>query len=182
MILLTDPDEIINNSLLIELRDNITKFDLINNSEIRVNMNYFFKGKRLIGTYWGGVYSSRFIYNNSLMNFTGLVHDGVQTNVTKPLKVDWRDSSFVEHHWSRNWSHLFEKHRRYLLSEGESMYSRGHSYSLHSHLSETIKSFWFSFRIKGGYRDGWTGFLLSLFWAWYTFNRWSSLKKYQEYG
>ena len=180
LIVLTDPDEIINDSLLLDLRNNITKFDLKNNSEIRVNMNYYFKGKRLNGTYWGGVYSSRFIYNNRVVSFSGLVHDGVQTNLSKPLEVEWNTSSFVEHHWSRNWSHLFEKHLRYLKSEGKSMHSRGLNYSTYLHIFETIKAFWFSFRMKKGYKDGFTGLLLSLFWAWYTFKRWSSLKKYQR--
>ena len=34
-------------------------------------------------------------------------------------------------------------------------------------LKEPIKSFKYSFLLRKGYKDGFTGFFLSLFWAWY---------------
>jgi hypothetical protein len=180
LLVITDPDEVMNQSLIQELLVVLKDFDLNVHSELRVNMNYFFKGKRLIGTYWGGVYSSRFIFNNRFLKFTGFVHDGISLEVNRPLDYKWKESSYIEHHWARNWHHLFEKHKRYLLAEGKSMASRGIKYSLSSHIYETVNAFWFSFRKKRGYKDGLTGFYLSVFWSWYTFKRWGSLKQFEN--
>ena len=179
LLLITDPDEVINSALKKELAREIKTFDISLFSELRVNMYYFFKGKKLKGTYWGGVYSARLIFNKSILKFTGKVHNGNELDWSNVKIVDWDKNSFVEHHWGTSWTQLFEKHRRYLVGEGISLKSQGFDYNFISHIKYTIKAFFYSFFIRKGYNDGWLGFLLSLFWSWYNYRRWEELRKYK---
>jgi hypothetical protein len=179
LILLIDPDEVMTLEMEQETMIALNNFDLNKHSELRANMYYYFKNKRLKGTFWGGLYSSRFIYNKKFIRFTGKVHNGIQVSNDNPLYYKWNNSSYVKHYWTLGWLHLFNKHKRYLKAEGSSMFARGLKYSTKLQLKETLNAFYFSFWAKKGIRDGLIGFLLSLFWMWYTFKRWDDLRKFE---
>lgn len=180
LLVLTDPDEIIKNELKQTIINNLNKFNLNIHSEIKVDWYYFFKGQKLIGTYWGGIHKKSLVYNYKLIEFTGQVHNGVKIKSGKEFLIHWNRDAFLEHHWSNSWTKLFEKHKRYLAGEGQALSYQGYSYSFKSHMYYTLKAFYYSFWVVNGYKNGLNGLLLSLFWAWYNFKRWSELRKFEK--
>lgn len=182
LLLLTDPDEVINTEMFLQIEKALSEFDINYHSELRANMYYYFKKKKLNGTFWGGKYSARFIYNKRFIKFTGLVHDGVNLSVNNPYFFNWQDSSYIEHYWTKGWIHLYKKHRRYLLKEGESMFNRSLRFSKKNQIKETLNAFYFSYWSKKGIKEGFVGLMLSMFWMWYTYKRWTSLKKFQNFN
>ena len=180
LIVILDPDEVLSSDLVKQVQLALKEFNLNSHSELRANMYYYFKNKKLLGTYWGGIYSARFIYNKKFVKFTGLVHDGVSVVKKNPLQYNWDELSYIKHYWSNSWKHLFNKHKRYLNAEGESMHSRGLKYSKRKQLSETIHAFYFSFWAKKSKKEVFTALLLSIFWMWYTYKKWTYLKIYEK--
>jgi len=60
------------------------------------------------------------------------------------------------------------------------MYKNGYSYSIIKKYMFSIITGIRSLTTQKGFLDGFSGIYLSYFYAWYTFNKWQSLKSYQE--
>lgn len=169
-ILITDPDEVINSNLVIDIiklfkNENFLKENI---GAISAPWFFYFKNKKLRGTNWGGVNRRILLANNKRFEFSPLVHVG--RNVFKGYKIydiEFNGENFIHHFWMTTYTKLFEKHLRYLKYEGEARYKIGKRVSIIEILKEPIKSFKYSFLLRKGYKDGFTGFFLSLFWAWY---------------
>ena len=78
-----------------------------------------------------------------------------------------------------DWSVFFQKHRRYLINEGRDRYLLGKRTSLRVVLISPLKEFYISFWKLNGFKDGFLGFLLSLFWAFYQTTSQIRLYRYQ---
>lgn len=168
-ILITDPDEKMDPELSNEL---ISKFASINSDpligSISVPLVFYFKGHALLGTPWGGVNRRVSVANRERFIFSPEVHNG---RTLKPgfreFEILYSGSNVIHHYWMNSWSQLFEKHLRYLKLEGQTRYSSSQRTNVFKVIIQPAKAFVYSYFYKHGYKDKLTGFLLSLFWAWY---------------
>jgi len=180
-VLLTDPDEVLDTTLkdqLIELfKDGIQD----NIAEIRVPIQYYFKDKALKGTIWGGnQLSGRLLFNKNCVIFHPSVHRGRRIAKGKTITIPRKQNNLLHHYWVSSYKQFYEKHKRYIHKEGKVLYEHGNRYRIVSQVKETFTSFKVCFYNFKGYKDGLTGLLLSMFWAWYTYSKWTSLKKFQK--
>lgn len=178
-ILFVDPDEVYTSSLQEAI---ITEFTSISPEvgSISLPIQFLFRGMPLKGGVWGGDRYKTVLINRFRNHFNEFVHEDI---VLSPgffqHKINCKDA-YIEHYWMQSFSELFEKHRRYLKEEGRKMFEQGKRYSLFRHLYHTLNAFRHSFFLKQGYKDGFTGLFLSLFWCWYIAGCWSSLLRYEN--
>jgi hypothetical protein len=175
-----DPDE----RILPELVNDIEK--MLNDAEpnlavIRVPMFNHFNGKKLDYTVYGGLISFRLLFKKQGVHLNSNIHSGITLKEGfERRKIQFTGNNYDQHLWSSGWSQMFEKHRRYLKSEGQAQYNAGKKYSSKQKWKDTLIKFYYSYKGKQGYKDGLRGLLLSLFAAWYEYKKWNSLKKYQK--
>jgi hypothetical protein len=142
---------------------------------------FYFKGRPLKGTIWGGENYKRLLMHRGRVDYTGGVHMGtVPKEGYRSKYIKEVDGNVVHHLWMQNYSEWLRKHRRYLTLEGRNRYDRGDRAGRRSILTTGPKAFCNSYFRKKGYRDGSRGFFLSLFWAWYNFRSLQELLKEQR--
>lgn len=181
-ILFLDPDERIMPELKQQL---IHEFPSLKKeteiSGIQLPWRFYYKGKKLKGTTWGGVQYKTFLVNRDKVHFNKNVHRDLQPKKTfVHTRIAPTEKNYVQHLWMNSFRQLLSKHKRYLKKEGESMYNNGLRYSFKQHLTAGPYSFWRSFIKRKGFKDGFKGFILSVFWGWYNVKKWSGLKKHEK--
>jgi hypothetical protein len=168
-ILFTDPDEYVDPALATQLIEVFPH--LIQTSQVGcviVPCRFYFKGRALRGTPWGGPNRRVLLANRAGFEFTPQVHSGKKLREGfVSLDIEPNGDNCVHHYWMESWRQLLEKHQRYLLLEGRSRHERSRPIRLSTLLLSPAKEFLVSYVKCRGYRDGMTGILLSLFWAWY---------------
>jgi len=82
--------------------------------------------------------------------------------------------------WCDSWTQLLDKHKRYLSGEGKSRYNRGFRYKKHDEWKELFRSLYMNVRVMKAYKDGLTGFGITLLEARYAFLATRRLKEYQR--
>ncbi len=178
--ILIDPDE----RIMPELADDIRRTLLIveeNISVIRVPLKNYFKGKELKGTVYGGIVYSRLLYKKSGVNIGDEVHASITLkDGYDRIKIPYSDSNYDKHLWCHSYNQLINKHIRYSVGEGKVLFRDGNKYSLIKLLKNTFNSFYYSFKGKKGYLDGFRGLFLSILEARYVFKSWLSLKNYEK--
>lgn len=175
-ILITDPDEICSASLAQEL---VNIIPIVSEDIGSINVPWrFYYGKHLLkGTHWGGINRRVFLINRNKFLFSEEVHRGRHLNQGyKQHIIKFEKDNFVQHFWMQNRKQLILKHKRYLLKEGESRYNSDQRCTFSQLLRTPLKEFYTSFWLKKGFKDGFIGVFLSLFWAWYETN--AQLKLY----
>lgn len=179
-ILMIDPDEVLSDGLIDEL---IKQFPIISDNVGMINCPYlFYFGERPIyGTRWGGIRSTRLLAHRERIHYSGNVHKGqeLKTNY-KRHKIKYKKDVLLHHFWMTGREQFLEKHTRYLLKEGKSLYEQGKKYGLLKQLFHSVKGFFYSYFIKLGVREGYLGLYLSVFWSWYVFMRWDSLREFEK--
>lgn len=176
-VLLTDPDEVVPSSLQQFLFEWMEHFDSNNQiGTVVAPIQYFFRGKALRGTAWGGINSRLLMAHKSRVDFAPQVHLGRKLqNGFNQFNLPLENRLAIEHYWMRSWRQLITKHHRYLAGEGEARYLAGQRVRYSDIVLAPFKAFVYSFFSKQGYKDGITGFSLSVFWAWYqTAAQWST--------
>ncbi|MEY4293058.1 MAG: hypothetical protein RIQ61_1456 [Bacteroidota bacterium] len=181
-ILITDPDEILRIELKTELLELLSdKEKLKDIGAISVPWRFHFKNKLLKGTRWGGINYRFYIVHKKRFTFSNEVHRGRDIiNGFESYKIKYSKHNYVEHYWMQSYKQLLEKHIRYIKKEGESRYNNGQRTSLKKITSIPFRAFKYSFISRKGYLDYFTGFFLSLFWAWYETMSNKSLYDYQR--
>lgn len=179
-LLVSDPDEVISADLFDILRRMFPFGGSV--GAVAVPIMYFFKGRALRGTNWGGVTSRILLAHRHRFVFTSDVHNGRKL---KPgfdlLRIDYTSNGFITHYWCDSYASLLKKHFRYLKFEGESRFKSGQRYrGLRQLLVESLRAFRSSYILKRGYQDGLTGLLLSVIWAIYVCGSLLSLRKFQR--
>lgn len=130
LLLLCDPDEVVDVSLQLEIQALICTMNIDNIFEIRVPMQNYFKNYPLKGTIWGGPnHNARFLINRKNTKFLPLVHNGRHRIKGEIITIKRKNNNVIHHYWVKSISHLFEKHNRYLKKEGENMYQNGQKYT-----------------------------------------------------
>jgi len=178
-ILYIDPDEVVDRSLAKDIGEVLLniKSDI---GIIKLPWQFYFKNKLLKGTVWGddnykdGILVNR---NKVIIRPTSQVKAKLK-NGFKNYKIKRNGMNVIHHYWMRDYESLFEKHKRYIQVERKKKYDAGIRYELNRQIAESLRSFYYSFIIKKGYKDGYVGIFLSIFWAWYTYMGWASLKDY----
>jgi Glycosyl transferase family 2 len=129
-------------------------------------LRFYFGGKPLRGTVWGGPNRRRMLVRRRAVNLTPTIWGGMQLrDGYRVLALPYTEETAIVHHWSSGWRDLVAKHRRYLAQEPEDRAAAGHVTGVREVLRTPWRSFRESYVTKHGYRDGFTGLGLSLFWA-----------------
>jgi len=168
-VLITDPDEVLSEELVNEIHYIFNGgVSLDNVGAISSPWIFYFKGKRLYGTNWGGINRRMLLVNTNRFEFRELIHLGrkVKDGYTT-YDIAFKGKNFIHHYWMIGFRKLFEKHSRYLRNEGEARFKNGIRSTPREIVLQPFRSFRNSFISARGYKDGFTGFFLSCFWAWY---------------
>jgi glycosyltransferase involved in cell wall biosynthesis len=174
-----DPDEVFPIGLLGEVLSAIKDADNI--GKVSIPHQYYFLGKKLKYTAWGGIKHIPRIFNKEGGDFISYVHNPY---VMKPgfreIIVDKEGKNPIQHYWIDTSSQLLEKHRRYIVAEGKAKFDAGLRFSWFLFVIQSIKALFFSLIRKKGILGGFDGIYLSFFYTWYVAKSLLSLKKYQQ--
>lgn len=181
-ILITDPDEEINEELSLQIYEVFTSVEnLPKVGCIKVPIVYYFSNRKISGTPWGGTNSRVLIVHRDRFKFEAIVHGGRNLlEGFESVEIPSDGGAFIKHKWVNSWVELWNKHQRYLLSEGKDRYQNGQRSNLFEIILSPTRQFLVSFLKKKGYLDGILGFQLSLFWAYYQTAALVKLYKYQN--
>lgn len=177
-VLVTDPDEEVDSELRSQLFENFRTIPS-STAVVRAPMQYYFKNRALRGTVWGGISNRQLLMNRQRAIFRPLVNTPITIRPGFKLQRWPYKGGVVHHYWMRGYRELLPKHRRYLTKEGKARYERGERVGYIGIIRSPLRSFYDSFVRQKGYLDGLTGFILSLFWAWYNTNALVRLKREQ---
>jgi glycosyltransferase involved in cell wall biosynthesis len=167
LLLVIDPDEEVPEALAQEIAG--LADDLPHDvAAVDAPLHFYFAGKPLRGTTWGGPNRRRMLVRRSAVELTPTIwggmtlHDGYRV-----LVLPYSEETAIVHRWATGWRDLVAKHRRYLAQEAGDRPAAGHVTGVKEVARTPWRSFRESFVTKEGYRDGLTGLGLSLFWAWF---------------
>ena len=178
--LMSDPDEVIDPVLALEVMELFRKGIPENIGAIRVPCFYYFKNYRLKGTPWGGKNSRTLLVHKDKFEFVAKVHAGGKLKSPyQEIEIASHHDNCVHHYWMQGFRKLFEKHSRYIGNEGEARYFKNLRTNLLTAFKVPFYQFKFAYVTKKGYKDGFLGIFLSLFWAGYQFLAEIELLKYQ---
>ncbi len=179
-IIFLDPDEILPEGIESDLRRIIETHPRA--GMIEVPLQFYFKGKPLLTTIWGGDKYKRTICHRKRVVFTSKVHKGVSLRPGwESVKVPKRSHDYhIKHYWVDSYSQMFSKHLRYIKREGKDRYEMGKRFSWSYWVLATgyaLKQSLIDFKgITGGIR----GIFLSFFYMWYVGMSLLSLRRYEK--
>jgi glycosyltransferase involved in cell wall biosynthesis len=180
-LLFIDPDEQIDPLLAEEL---VRLFPAIRETVAAVSVpwQFYYAGKRLKGTFWGNEDAQKIILvHRDRVVIPEEVHKGYVYDETKfeVATIRRKGENLLHHYWMSNFNQLLKKHRRYLSAEGEAKYKLGWRYEIGKQYKHFLTAFYDSFVIYKGWQNGLTGFGLSMFYAWYNFQIWRSVRQHE---
>jgi hypothetical protein len=129
---------------------------------------YYFAGKPLRGTVWGGSNYRRLLVRRTAVELTPRIWGGMRLRPGFRVEVmPFTTDTAIVHRWSPGYRELVRRHLRYLRIEPADRLAAGEITGLRTVAAMPLRSFFESFVAKKGYRDGAHGFALSLVWAWF---------------
>ena len=180
-IFMLDADEMVPEALSIRLIEIATNdlADIVN-----ISWANYLLGKRLRYSGWGGSQERhmRFFRKGFLIS-TDEIH-----NFLKPLSgarihtLPATDDFSVYHFNYVNSEHFINKLNRYTTIEAEQAYVRSENAGYFIVIYKSIKDFAVRFIVKQGYKDGWRGFILSLYMSMYQIVKYGKLWELREAG
>lgn len=182
-VLITDPDEVTDISLANEIVALFNTKILSDNKIGAVNVPclFYYKGKKLTGTIWGGINGRILLVNTDRFTFTAGVHTGRKIKEGFDYyQIKYNETNVVHHYWMNSFKQLKNKHKRYIKQEGKTRYENGNRTNFKKIISIPYREFKRCFYSRKGYKDKFTGLFLSLFWVWYSLSAEISLLKYQR--
>jgi glycosyltransferase involved in cell wall biosynthesis len=179
LILIIDPDEIMPDEMIFEIKDFLLKNDDFD--EINVPWRFLFKNKFLKGTVWGGHDKrKRIIVNRRNVTFLPYVHRGIQYNKETPFIIKLPSKHFIKHYWCDSYQQLFAKHIRYIQKEGNSRYGNSERYSFSKKVKESLAVLYDGLIKMKGILYGPREIFLCLFYSWYIWQSNNSLRHYEK--
>lgn len=179
-VLFLDPDERIDIKLQQEIASLHPKVGL-DVGMIVVPWIFYFKNKKLNGTFWGGIKSKVILYNKYRISKGLGIH--IQHEVLPGFKreeIQFTGENILHHYWMSSYSYLLNKHVRYLKLEGKTLYEAGKRVKLSRFPKIFLISIHESYIYFKGYKDGLIGIGLTIFYCWYMVSRNIELYKYQQ--
>lgn len=127
---------------------------------------YYFAGKRLRGTVWGGPNKRRLLVRRSAVTLTPAIWGGMKIHDGyRVLELPFTPETAIAHRWATGYGELIRRHRRYLELEPVDRAAAGEVTGYRAVLAAPWRSFRESYVTQRGFRDGATGLALSVFWA-----------------
>jgi glycosyltransferase involved in cell wall biosynthesis len=164
-LLVVDPDEVVPEALACELARLLPEIpDDV--AAVDAPRQYYFDGRPLRGTVWGGPNKRRLLVRRSAVELTPTIWGGMRI---KPgfrlLELPFSPETAIVHAWASGFRDLARRHRRYLRLEVDDRLAAGEITGYRAVALTPWRSFRQSFVSKRGYLDGVTGLGLSVFWA-----------------
>lgn len=166
-LLVVDPDEEVPEPLaddvrrlLPELAEDVAAVD--------APRQYYFAGRPLRGTVWGGPNRRRLLVRRSAVELTPAIWGGMRIRPGFSIvDLPFTPETAIVHRWASGYRELVARHRRYVALECADRAAAGEITGARAVLTMPVASFAESYVRKRGYRDGVTGIMLSAFWAWF---------------
>ena len=177
-VLLLDPDEVLPAGIEDDFRRVITENPDL--GAMRVPWQFFFKGRALHCTVWGQRNTKMVVQHKARVEFSAGVHRGRKVLPGyRVVELPGRDADYCgKHYWVDSYRELFEKHMRYIKLEGESRYNAGQRFSWFKAILSTGHALEINLIDNRGLLGGFNGIFLSLFYTWYVWMGWLSLRQY----
>ena len=178
-VVLLDPDEVFPVNIEQDLCFLISREPKL--GAISLPLQYYFLGKRLRYTIWGGTKFLIRVVHKRRVEFNSQVHGPISLKEGF-LSTQWqsRQDVCIKHFWIDSYGQLLKKHWRYMQKEGEARYLRGQRFSLRRSLNEIFHALKYNLIDCQGLRGGFLGIFLSLFYGWYVSMSIGSLMKHQK--
>jgi hypothetical protein len=169
-VIILDPDEVMASPLVEEVKTLLPKISLDETvGAIFVPWQFYFGKKKLTGTVWGFKKEKAILINRLKYQILPITHYGRQLKPGyKGYHLENNGNNVLNHYWMDNFSMFLAKHRKYLKDEGKDRYNLGERISIPGIFYYIVAQFYLSYFKYRGFRDGFTGLFLSLFWTWYT--------------
>jgi glycosyltransferase involved in cell wall biosynthesis len=164
-LLVVDPDEEVPAALADEVAKLLPR---IPNEVAAVDAprQYYFAGRPLRGTVWGGPNKRRLLVRRTAVELTPAIWGGMRIGEGyRVLELPFTPETAIVHRWAPGYRELIRRHRRYLPLEIADRAAAGEVTGYRAVALMPWRSFRESFVTKHGHRDGATGLALSLFWA-----------------
>jgi hypothetical protein len=166
-VMLRDPDEVVPPALGAQVVELFGTLDA-DVGLIGGPIQYYFAGKPLSGTAWGGIRIARVAARRDLIEFPTTVHGKLTRKPgTRDVTIPFSGDNAIEHYWAVGYGQVTEKHRRYLRLEGAARAAAGETTSMRRLLATPLAAFHDSYVRQHGYRDGLRGLVLSAVWSTY---------------
>jgi glycosyltransferase involved in cell wall biosynthesis len=167
LVVLPDPDEAIPPRLAEQLAELPQTLDDDVGVVIAPRI-YYFRGKPLRGTIWGGTSGKRLVARRSGATFVPAVHYGVQVRPGfRIVHIDYDGTNAMQHLWASGYRDFVRKHLRFVRIEGPARALLGEITGYRAAVHTPWRSFKVSFVERKGYLDGFRGFALSVLYAAY---------------
>jgi glycosyltransferase involved in cell wall biosynthesis len=165
LLLVIDPDEEVPPPLAEQIVEIVRELPA-DVAAVDAPLQYYFRGKRLKGTVWGGPNRRRLIVRRSAVELTPTIWGGMRIlDGFRVVSIPFTQETAIKHQWANSYCDLVRKHARYLRQEPNDRAAAGHVTGTREVVRTPFRSFRESFIDKRGYRDGFTGLALSVFWA-----------------
>ena len=167
-LLFLDPDEVLPPALATQIAALVPELEP-DVAVVDCPWQFYFRGRPLRGTIWGGVSRKRTLARRGAADLRPTVHSGTRVPIGyRAADILFAGDNAIAHYWAPGYRALIAKHWRYLKLEGRDRYEQGMITGYRDVFRTPWPKFYESFVTRGGYRDGPTGFALSLVWAAYS--------------
>lgn len=164
-LLVLDPDEEVPSALADVVRGLLSGLDS-DVAAVDAPRQYYFAGRPLHGTTWGGPNRRRLLVRRSAVELTPAIWGGMRIkDGFHVVGLPFTSETAIAHYWARGYRDLVSRHRRYLRLEPGDRADAGEVTGWKAVLGTPVREFWRSFVARRGYSDGVTGLALSVFWA-----------------
>ena len=178
-VVLLDPDEVFPVNIEQDLCSLIGKEPKL--GAISLPLQYYFIGKPLRYTIWGGTKFLIRIIHKHRVAFSSQVHAPVSLKKGfLSTQLQSSQDAYIKHYWIDSYGQLLKKHWRYIKKEGEARYARGERFILKKSLNEILYALKYNLIDCRGFRGGFLGIFLSIFYGWYMMMSLGSLLQYQN--
>ncbi len=130
---------------------------------------FYFRGKPLRGTIWGGIGGKPLVARRSGTEFIPAVHRGL--NARPGYRVEklepWEEANAIRHHWVSGYREFVKKHVRYIRIEGPARALTGEVTGYRALVRTPYRAFRECYIERQGRLDGVDGFVLSVLYAIY---------------
>lgn len=162
-VLLVDPDEILNPTLIQEIRQTLIKNP--DAGAVCLPWIFHFKGEPLTGTIWGGTHLvKRMLIHRercALLPYCNRITELLPGQ--REVKITGRPDNTIRHEWSDSYMELLHRHLvRYPHLDASRMFAEGKRFNLFRAITNPWRELNRCLRHYDGWRMGLRGFLLSV--------------------